>query len=178
MYLANRHRGRVGGVGLTVEVDESVIFRRKNHQGRILRSEAATQWIVGGICRETKATFFTLVGDRSSVSIRALLREYVNEGSIVITDFWRGYDGIEDLGFVHKKVNHSENFVAPDDSAVYTQTIERLWRTIKANIPKGSRYRYRLQYATVATFKHEVGWYSMSCSERFELLLSIIKENY
>ena len=40
------------------------------------------------------------------------------------------------LNYTHVTVNHSENFVNPLDPDVYTNTIERAWRTLRENIPK------------------------------------------
>ena len=52
-------------------------------------------------------------------------------GSIIISDKWKAYNKLSSLGYTHKTVNHSENFVDPEDPSVHTQNIERLWRDMK-----------------------------------------------
>ena len=49
-----------------------------------------------------------------------------------MTDEWRSYSSIENWGnYKHLKINHSENFVQPENKEVHTQNIESLWRKLK-----------------------------------------------
>lgn len=47
---------------------------------------------------------------------------------------------------IHDVINHSENFVDPNDSFINTQRIERLWRSLKEEIPKGCHSSTRKAY--------------------------------
>jgi len=38
---------------------------------------------------------------------------------------------LEEAGFEHFQVNHSYNFLNPDDPNIHTQTVERLWGSAK-----------------------------------------------
>ena len=60
---------KIGGEGLTIEIDETLMSRRKYHRGRIL----SEKWIFGGICRETGEIFAYLVPDRKGETLLFLV---------------------------------------------------------------------------------------------------------
>jgi hypothetical protein len=42
--------------------------------------------------------FLSVVDKRDAFTFRCLILKYVRRGSIIVTDFWRGYLGFEELG--------------------------------------------------------------------------------
>lgn len=118
---------KIGGIGLTVELDETVIARRKYNRGRI----AETQWLVGGVCRETKEMFFRRVENRCAETLYTVVCENVAEGTNLISDCWRGYNRLREEGFTLDQINHSENFVDPINPMIHTQNIENRWLWLK-----------------------------------------------
>ncbi|CAG8477413.1 4456_t:CDS:1, partial [Scutellospora calospora] len=101
---------KIGGKGIIVEIDESKFARRKYHRGRRVDSV----WVIGGIERtEEKRVFLIIVEKRDKETIREIIEKYVEKGSIIHTDCWKGYIGIEDLGIIHGTVNHSIYFTDP-----------------------------------------------------------------
>ena len=49
-----------------------------------------------------------------------------------MTDEWRSYSSIENWGnYKHLKINHSENFVQPENKEAHTQNIEFMAETEK-----------------------------------------------
>ena len=122
----------IGGEGVEVEIDETLITHRKYERGRTLKQ----CWLFGGIERTSKLFFVVpLVEEgsenRSKETLIPLIQKYTKPGSIIYSDSWRAYNSISDYGFQHFTINHSENFVDPQNPHIHTQTIERLWRDIK-----------------------------------------------
>jgi hypothetical protein len=60
---------KIGGPGVVVQIDESVISKRRNHQGRIIKP----RWVFGGYCPQTKKGFFVKVRNRSAATLLPLI---------------------------------------------------------------------------------------------------------
>lgn len=141
----------IGGPGKIVEIDESKFGKRKYQRGRLVDG----QWILGGIERESKKCFLVPVNARNKETLYPIITEWVRPGTTIITDSWRAYDGLDKIGFVHLKVNHSRNFVDPETGA-HTNTIESIWQAVKRSFPtSGRRKHYYLGYLSRFMFLHE-----------------------
>uniref|UniRef100_A0A182KEY8 DDE_Tnp_IS1595 domain-containing protein n=1 Tax=Anopheles christyi TaxID=43041 RepID=A0A182KEY8_9DIPT len=93
-----------------VEIDESVITKRKYHRARIAENNQV--WLVGGICRETREIFLELVEKLSAENLHQIITNNVSPGTTILTNGWRAYIGLDELGYVHETINHSENFLS------------------------------------------------------------------
>jgi transposase len=109
---------QIGGPGKIVEVDETHIFSRKYHRGRMLVSESV--WVVGAIWRSDKKGCLLIVRKRNAEVLITFFLQHILPGSTVITDMWRGYNCVSQFGYEHLKVNHSINFVDPIDRTIHT----------------------------------------------------------
>jgi transposase-like protein len=131
-YL-KRNPFSIGGPGRVVELDETVVSRRKYHVGRLVKE----RWLFGGYDRTTKMSFLILVDNRSSNTLLPLIQEFVCPGSEIHTDCWAAYNGIRDIQvnppYSHLRVNHSENFTDPLTGAC-TNHIEVLWKHAKKKL--------------------------------------------
>ena len=126
---------RIGGIGFIVEIDETLLHKRKYNRGRFREP----QWLVGGICLQTKEFFVVLIDDRKTATMKAVLSKYLLLGTIILTDEQRAYDkACSDLEFTHRTINHSLNYVDPVHSWIHTQAIEALWSSYKRWLRKNS----------------------------------------
>ena len=64
------------------------------------------------------------------------IKNYVEPGTIIHTDCWRGYLGLEEHnGYKHQTVNHKVNYIDLETGA-HSQNIERSWRDVRDNVQK------------------------------------------
>lgn len=155
---------------MIVELDEAKVGKRKYNKGRILRG----QWMFGGIERNTKKAFILPVPNRRTETLLPLIEQYVAPGTVIHTDCWRAYDVLrQHENYTHKTVNHSQNFVDPA-SGVHTQNIERLWREMRANIPRyGTREYHYEHYLAEFMFKRYYDY-----DERIDAYFTIMSKMY
>ncbi|KII62455.1 hypothetical protein RF11_13826 [Thelohanellus kitauei] len=135
----------IGGPGLAVEVDEAKFGKRKSNVGRIVDG----QWVVGGICRETQDVFLVPCPEnrRNAICQLDIIQNHINSGSIIITDCWKGYDGLRDRGWNHYTLNHSYNFI-DQNSGAHMQNIVSFVasKTISFRYPHYERLAFDLLF--------------------------------
>ncbi|CEF60518.1 Transposase, ISXO2-like domain-containing protein [Strongyloides ratti] len=162
LFMEKKDESKIGGKGLTVEVDETLFARRKNHAGRML----GQQRCFGGVCRETKECFVEPVADQTSETLMEVLKRRVAPETLIISDMWRGYSQVSASGYEHLKVNHKYNFVDPLTNA-HTQNIERVWRSVKERSKKhNGTHRSMLE-----GYMHEFTWRKKNKDNEFESIL-------
>ncbi|XP_026825347.1 uncharacterized protein LOC113561918 [Ooceraea biroi] len=137
------------GPNTIVEIDEAKIGKRKYNRGRIIDGK----WIFGGIERNTRKIFLVPVRDRTKETLLQVIKQWIRPGTTVMSDCWKSYNCLNSEDFQHLTVNHSMNFVDPDTGA-HTQSIERVWREVRANIPRyGTRTSHLMGYLAEYLFK-------------------------
>lgn len=111
-----------------IEADDAYYGgKRKGHRGR---GAAGKTPVIG--FRERGGRVKTLVvPNLKKETIKAVAQKYIKPGSTIITDEYKSYKILGKTGFVHKAVNHSENFVDPNDPEIHTQTAENIWSITK-----------------------------------------------
>lgn len=132
----------IGGQNITVQIDETCIVKNKYNQGRQLANQ---KWIFGGVVLGNhKQCFFEYVEHRNEDTLLEVIQRKILPGSIIMSDMWGGYQNLETrlahMGYVHSRVNHSQNFINPINGA-NTQSIESFWSVTKRTLrKKGTNY--------------------------------------
>ena len=92
---------------------------------------------------------------RNAATLIPIIQERISRNARIISDGWRAYSGLRALGFNHEVVNHSVNFVTPEDSTVHTQNIENLWRCLRRFLNGRTSYsrQHLRSYIAELTFK-------------------------
>lgn len=133
---SNTSYRKIGGQGIRVQVDETVLVR-----GRLIRNPSGTHdaipnsvWLVGGI-EETdeKRIFLKIVPNRRIETMSTLLSQEIEAGSILVTDGYPSYpQAANNCNFLHLFVNHNSGFVNRDGD--HTNLIENVWSHLKSHL--------------------------------------------
>jgi transposase-like protein len=133
--VKNRSIKKLGPSGKPVEVDETFVGgKMKNmHASRRNKLQLAERGdnktaVMGLLDRYAREVRVKVIPDVTRATLQAeILRQIVPVGR-VYTDQHSGYDGLKAAHFVHKTVNHLEEYVRKD---VHTQGIENFWSLFK-----------------------------------------------
>ena len=114
---------KLGGQDRYVQVDE-VLLRHIRAAGvdHLLSTK------VMGISCEGKV-ITGLIADRCRSTLHHNITRWVEPGSIIITDDWSAYDGLEKFGYRHISVNHSRGFF--NHQGYSTCEIDSYWATLR-----------------------------------------------
>ena len=132
LFLSSDRLGGLDAEGRPkiVEVDESLFTKRKYNRGRVREQ----RWVLGGIERGSNRVFMIPVADRRAETLLSVIREWVQPETRIVTDMWRSYNRLAGEYAEHSQVNHSLNFVSPEDPMVHTQNIENRWLHAKKKL--------------------------------------------
>uniref|UniRef100_A0A0L8H004 ISXO2-like transposase domain-containing protein n=1 Tax=Octopus bimaculoides TaxID=37653 RepID=A0A0L8H004_OCTBM len=165
-----RNPYQIGGLGYIIEIDESMMCKRKYNRGRIPQE----RWVFGGWNREDKKGFLVFVPDRSSETLLPLIKKFIKPSTTVYSDCLSAYNGITEIDvtpkFSHFKVNHSENFVDPT-TGVHTNSVECYW--------KNARLRFKTMMGVhtdiVESYLDEFLWREQYGKTRNECFKNVVK---
>lgn len=147
-----------------MEIDESKIYRRKNHQGRVIHHRYG--WVFGMVERaNSNNVVLRQVNDRTAATLLPIIQQWILPGSIVMSDMWQAYPRIAQLpqGYTHLAANHRVSYLhilsnavckytlpiyqflqlhfirppgpgVPVNLPVHTQTIESTWSDFKRRL--------------------------------------------
>ena len=123
-----------------VEIDETFIGRKRNHNYLHGRRPARHIPIFGIFCRTTRSTIIYVAESKERISLLPYLFDHVDQGSIIYSDKASMYvnsrndtSHIENLqmDFDHFWVNHRHEFVNQIFDDIHINNLERKWRSLK-----------------------------------------------
>ena len=91
-------------------------------------------WVFGMVERNSRKAVMQLIERRNTDTLLPIISNYASEWSTIFLDMWAAYNSLENEGFTHDTVNHSEEFVS--NTGCCTNTIEGLWGLVKLKIKK------------------------------------------
>ncbi|KGO78810.1 transposase [Flavobacterium beibuense F44-8] len=123
-----------------VEVDETFVGgknKKRHHDKKVPLSQGRSfkdKVPVLGMLQRGGKLVCAVVNNTQKQSIQPLIRHYVKEGAKLISDEWRGYNGLGNR-YRHKIVNHGKKeYVNKFDSGIHSNSIEGFWGILKRGL--------------------------------------------
>ncbi|XP_042222127.1 uncharacterized protein LOC121866481 isoform X1 [Homarus americanus] len=139
---------KLGGPGTVVEVDEAEFGQRKCD-----KAEVRGNWVLGGIERGGKKIFLVTVGDRSEETLIEVIKDWILEGTTIVSDRQSSFRNISLEGYFHQTGDNPQNS-KDSESSTNTNNIKRLWRDVRNEIPKfGVREEHFESYLAKVFFR-------------------------
>jgi transposase-like protein len=76
--------------------------------------------------------YATVAGDATNATLHGIAKERILPESTVFTDEYYSYNGLEQQGYTHRRINHSAGVYVTGD--IHTNTIEGFWGLVKRGI--------------------------------------------
>ncbi|BHF83518.1 hypothetical protein SprV_0902666100 [Sparganum proliferum] len=170
-----RETGQIGGPGVEVHIDKTLINRRNFNVGGRRRR----WWLVGMYDTKRKKALFEQVNDRSWTALISVIRRWVAKGSVIVTDEWKTYKRLPSEGYKHFSVNHSKNSKDPT-TGKYTNAIEAYWSRLKRKLHEGGPVSGPAIWTHVDEVRYRLwfGLNSMRLEKAWEIFLSHIAKAY
>jgi transposase-like protein len=123
--------------GSAVEMDESYFGAKRKRgakRGRPSPSDTTKQCVVGVVERGVGKgrVIATVANDATKATLHGIAVERILPESVVFTDEYYSYNGLEQQGYTHRRINHSAGVYVSGD--VHTNTIEGFWSLVKRGI--------------------------------------------
>ena len=90
----------------------------------------AEKWVFGAYDPQLGIGWIKRIRDRSRETLIETIQEMCLPETIIVSDGWSGYSGLEDYGFYHEVVVHEHHFVDPA-TGIHTNNVENYWQRCK-----------------------------------------------
>jgi len=129
-----------------IKIDETKLFKQKVSQANARPYSYGSVWILGFKQRNSKRFLIYPIESRDGDTFIPLLLKHVEiSNSYLYTDSMSVYvnnqsqpprSKIQEWGYKHYYTNHNVSFVNAIFSQIHTNTVERMWRSLKEHIKK------------------------------------------
>ena len=119
-----------------VEVDESFFgpTRLRGHNAPRKRGRGTLKQPVFGVFERGGRVYTELIPDAKAQTLRKVIRGKVALDAVLVSDGWRGYNGLVDVGYDrHLRINKSRHFA---ENGVHINGIESFWSFTKRRLAK------------------------------------------
>jgi transposase len=120
----------LGGVGETVEIDETIVGGSVSGMGN---GYMGNKTVVVGMLERGGELIIRVVTSRTKFAMHALIQQHVLPGTTINTDEMGGYKDIAHKGYRHVKVNHNRGQYATKEGAG-VNALEGFWAALKRGI--------------------------------------------
>ena len=162
-----------GGPNSVVQVDESVVTKRKFQRGRVVPE----QWVVGIYDTLLRRGVVEFVEYLNGDTLIPLIRKHVAPGTHVFTDGWAAYNGSSRAGYIHSTVNHLQNFVDPE-TGTCVNAVEAYWSRMKTWMRRHGIMASQLIRSHVTEFMWRDVYANGTIQETFKNFISHLKRMY
>ena len=121
----------------TVEVDESYFGPKRLRGVSMPQKPGRGTWKrpVFGIFERDGRVYTELIPDSKKATLRKAIQGKISVESIIISDGWRGYNGLVDVGYDrHLRINKKKHF--SNQKGVHINGIESFWSFVKRRLQK------------------------------------------
>ena len=159
----------IGGPGVNVQIDESLVCKRKANVGRLLKNQQT--WIVGGVDSNGNV-FMEQTKFRTTQVLDDIISRHVLPDSNIVTDGWLGYNNVSNInGYDHQKVIHEREFVNSD--GYHTNRIEGTWSAFKRMYRKVTNKKEAMLASYIAEFMFHFKFKGKLLSQTFKTISEI-----
>ena len=128
-----------------VEIDESHLFKTKPSFAAHRSLSLSAVWLFGICERNTKRFIIFPVSSRDETNLLKIIFKFIKIGTTFYSDCFSCYvnnhsfpkkSKLSNYNYIHKYVNHKNEFVSSLFSTTHTNTVENLWKQVKTEIRK------------------------------------------
>lgn len=105
-----------------IQIDESYFGKQRSKQPQLI--------VTGAIEPDTRKVMLRITNSRSQEALEGFVTDYVQPGSLVVSDKWYAYQELPLLGYGHESWNHSTGQFAGTNQA------EGIWSSMKRYLRK------------------------------------------